>query len=186
MRTALPWPRGQVSNDHGVVSVDDTTHAEYEGLEFEVPDTEHGFGQPVVLRAVKNDTGSDITVARKCYTFSTAGQGDYGGRVSGLAGAGEVGYPIDDAYAVGSTIPDDALFYIVVKGRCDVLTTSTNNNYATGINVSIASGGVLNDAAAVAAGAFVLGTLDYESAYAANTAVLVNVGNVNAVPPAAG
>ena len=186
MRTGLPFPRGTFSDDGGIITVGDAVHAEMEGLEFEVPDTQHGLAQPVTLRIVKNDTGGDITVARKCYDFTVASQGDIGGRIGALAGDGEVGYPLDDAYAVGATWPDDALGYIVVKGRCDVLTAATNNNYAVNTSVQIAAGGVLKDVAAAAAGAFVLGTLEYEAAYAAATAVCVNVGATMSLPPAAG
>jgi hypothetical protein len=182
----LPWPRGTFSDDVGVIVDDDTTLSEFEGKEYVVPDDQHGFAEPVTLRVVKNDSGGDITVARKGYEFSVASQGDFGSRIAGTCEAGEIGFPIDDAYSVGQTWPQFALGYVVVKGRCDVLTAATNVNYAAGINVSWANGGVLNDAAAVPAGAFVVGTLEYESAYAVNTAVCVYVGKQAALPPAAG
>jgi hypothetical protein len=175
-RTALPFPRGTFSDDGGLVTVGDDVHKEWEGKEFEVEDTVHGFAQPVTLRVVKNDSGGDITVARKCYKYSQGSQGDIGARIAGLAGDGEVGHPIDDKYAVDQTWPEDALGYVVVEGRCDVLTDTTANDLAVGIAVQIANGGVLADKAEPDAGAFVLGTLDKESSYAGSTAACVIVG----------
>jgi len=52
--------------------------------------------------------------------------------------------------------------------------------------VQLAANGVLKDLAAVAAGAWVLGVLEKEDAYAASTAVCVYVRPDFALPPAAG
>lgn len=186
MNTVLPFPRGTFSDD-GVVTVGDTVHRELAAYgPIEVPDATHGLDEPVYLLPVKNDTGSDITVSRACYSFASASQGDLGCFISGLTGAGAAGFPIDDQYSVGATWPANAWGYLVVKGRCDVLTASTNVNYAAGISVSIAANGVLNDSATVAAGKWVLGVLEYETAYAASTAVCVYVQPDFALPPAAG
>jgi hypothetical protein len=175
-RTALPFPRGTFSDDGGLVTVGDDVHKEWEGKEFEVEDTVHGFAQPVTLRVVKNDSGSNIAVERKCYNYSQDSQGDIGARIAGLAGDGEVGHPIDDKYADGQTWPNGALGYVVVEGRCDVLTGTTVDDLDAGIAVQIDSGGVLADKAKPDAGAFVLGTLDKESSYTASTAACVIVG----------
>jgi len=186
MRNTLPFPRGTFSDD-GVVTVGDTVHRELAEIgPIEVPDDTHGLQEPVHLLCVKNDTGSAITVTRACYSFAKASQGDLGTFISGTTAAGAAGFPIDDQYAVGATWPANAWGYLVVKGRCDVLSDASASSLAAGISVSIATGGVLNNAATVAAGKWVLGVLEYEAAYADATAVCVYVQSDIALPPAAG
>ena len=186
MRTTLPFPRGTFSDD-GVVTVGDAVHREFAAIgPIAVPDTTHGLDEPVILLPVKNDTGSAITVTRICYSFAKASQGELGTYISAATGTGAAGFPIDDQYAVGASWPDDAWGYLVCKGRCDVLTAASNTHYAEGISVSLATGGVLNDSATVAAGAWVLGVLEYESSWTASTAACVYVQPDFALPPAAG
>lgn len=180
----LPFPRGSTASDYGNagLTLSDTYLQEYEGIEYEVDDTIHNTGQKVTLRIVKNDTGSAITPATQLFQFST-GAKDYGRRVGAVTGtAGMVCVPIDDAYnykdvegtATAFTptdIPDDDLFYVVIKGPCLMMTGGTSINLATHGAVVCDAAGALG-AAVAAAGKNPIGTID-QATTDTDTAVLV-------------
>ena len=113
---SLPFPRGRTFYDANTdVTLSDTLYSHLEGQIFEVEDTEHGTGEKVLLRVVKNDTGAAITVARKFCEFSVTSSADWGLRVGTFPAdtAGAVCKPIDDAYTAGDTIDQYDLFYVV-------------------------------------------------------------------------
>lgn len=185
----LPFPRGSTANADGLLTLGDTTLQEFEGKLFEVPDTQHGTSQPVVLMIVQNDTGSAITVARKMGEFSVATSLDHARRIGTFPcnTAGAVAVPLDDAYTVGATIADNDLFYVVVRGWCSIGTPAAVNNFAAGMSVSSDNGGFIGNAAASAASYFVVGTLDYAASYTANSTAKVFIDALPLkAPPAAG
>jgi hypothetical protein len=174
----LPFPRGDTRSYRELVTVDDTTFSDIEGRLYEVPDTVHGTGMPVILRVVKNDESADITIstAKKILrTFSTTSVTDWGRRCSGAAGAGAVCKPIDDYYAETSgltTIPDNDLYYVVEEGPCYVYSDTTQAPAITaGQAVASDSAGACT---AALAGNAVLGTA-MESETLTNTKFVVMV-----------
>jgi hypothetical protein len=170
----LPFPRGGTYLD-GVVTGSDTLASHLEGKLYEVDDTVHGTGHKVILRCVKNDTGSAITIARSFAKFSTTSQYDFGRRVGTFPNdtAGGVCKPMDDAYTVGNTIADDDLFYVVEEGPCWVTSEATTYNITAGDALASDASGLVNGAAA-AAGEYVVGTADLQGT-AESTAVVVHV-----------
>ncbi len=120
----LPFPRGDTRSYRGLVTLSDTTFKDIEGRLFEVEDTVHGTGLPVILRCVKNDEGGDITIstAKKILReFATTSDTDWGRRMIEGTNAHAVAKPIDDYYAETSglaTIPEDDLYYVVEDGPC--------------------------------------------------------------------
>ena len=180
----LPFPRGTTFSDAGVVSMDDSKYAHLEGKVYEVPDTQHGTGKNVRLRVVKNDTGGAITAARNLCEFDGVDAQDYGRRVTSfgaaLSGQGVVCKPLDDAYTVGMSIPDNDLFYVVEEGYCTVVTETGVVSLPVGTAVAANAAGGL-DGARAAAGFYVIGTMT-EPVYTASTnAVIdVNAGLLNA------
>lgn len=173
----LPFPRGSTNSDAGLVDLDDSSFSDLEGKIFEVPDTVHDTGQPILLRAVKNDSGSDITVARTFMGFSTSSPNDFGRRVSGLAAAGAICKPMDDAYAVGFVIPDDDIFYVVERGPCDVNTVSSACDLAAGVGAASASSGLLKGTPCAQATEYCVGTLAEDQLVPSTaTQILVSAG----------
>lgn len=170
----LPFPRGQTASDSGLVDLDDSTFSDLEGKIFEVPDTEHGTGEAILLRAVKNDSGSDITVARKFMRFAINAL-DFGRRVAGVVNAaGAVCKPVDDAYAVGFVILDDDIFYVVERGKCGVLTESSAVALDAGAVVASDSSGFVNGTPCAQATEYAAGKIG-PAAYATATEVVVDV-----------
>jgi len=124
----LPFPRGQTLYD-GATSVDDTAK-KIIGQCFEVPDTLHGSGSRVVLRAVQNDKGSAITPELKFYSFQSGSHDEWGTKVDGVCGTeGELGKPMDDYTRTTklSSIVDHDVFFVVEEGNCRVLKTATTS-----------------------------------------------------------
>ena len=184
----LPFPRGTTFSDQGLVTMDDSMRSDLEGKLVQVEDTVHDTGEQITLRIVKNDTGGDITVAKKCGEFSTTTDKDYGARIGTFPGntAGAVGKPIDDAYTVGGTIPDLDLFYVVEEGLCDILTEASAANIGVGEPVAMDGAGCIEGVATgAAAGQFVIG-MAQESQNEVATAVLIRVQGGIIMPPAAG
>lgn len=134
-RKELPFPRGSTFSDKGGngIALDDNTYSHLEGQIFETEDTVHGTGTKVKLRVVKNDTSAEITVARAFGKFS-AGALDFGRRIGKFPAntAGAIVKPLDDAYVVGTKIPDDDLFYVVEAGPCAVKAEATIGTAAAG------------------------------------------------------
>ncbi len=167
----------------------DTNYVSWEGRIFETSDTVHGTGQTIKLRVVKNDltaSGAAITVARDLCQFSSADEGDFGRRIGyfGTAcSAGVVSKPLDDAYVVGSEIPDNDLFYVVEEGWCDIRTESSTANLSAHDPIAADGDGRINGAAA-AAGEAVIGFID-QATTEESTAVRCWVnGGLSGVPAA--
>ncbi len=181
----LPFSRGSTMADKSaLLSLGDDTYNDLEGRCYVVPDTENGTGEPVVLRCVKNDTGSAITVTHDFYRYST-GAKDWGRRIGAVCdSAGEVGKPMDDAYVVGATIPDDDLFYVVESGPCTVRPETSSVSLSGGDPIATDLSGRANGAAA-AAGEAVLATID-AACTTATTEVLFHIRGDVHKPPAAG
>jgi hypothetical protein len=191
---APPFARGYTFNDAppsgGLVTLGDTGLSEYEGKIYEVPDTVHGTGRPVLLMIVKNDTGAAITVARKFAAFSAATSLDHGRRIGTFPNgtAGGVVVALDDGYTVGKSIADDDLFFVLIYGPCSIGTPAAVTNLTAGESVASDNAGLIaNTSGGAAAGEYVAGTLDYAASYTANSTakVLVDCRNF-AMPPAAG
>ena len=180
VHVGLPFPRGNVRSDKSDdITLSDTTFSDLEGKLYMVNDTVHSTGKNVILRAVKNDTGSDITVARDCFYRYSTGANDFGRRIAGKCNAaGIVGRPIDDKYPVGYVIPDDDIFYVVEEGPCYVKTEASSVNLSAGDAVATDASGLVNGAAA-AAGEAVLGTIDAACTTASTTVVVHVRGDVH-------
>ena len=143
----------------------------------------------VVLIAVKNDTGAAITVARKFCKFSASTNEDFPGRIGTFPNntAGGLCLPLDDAYTVGTSIPDDDIFWCVLRGPVKVLTGASVTNLAANLAVASDNAGLIaNTSGGAAAGEYVVGTLLPAASYSASTATLIYADCKLAVPPAAG
>lgn len=182
----LPFPRGETFNAFALLTMGDTKHSDLEGRIYEVDDSMHGTGRTVLLRVVKNDTGGAITVARKFAEFS-AGVLDFGRRIGTFPcdTAGAIVKPVDDAYTVGASIPDDDLFYVVESGPCSVLTNDDTLALTAGDGVATDNEGLVSDDPA-AAGEFVAGQSDITTTSATAITLVVHVNAGLAKPPAAG
>lgn len=191
MNSCLPFPRGKTYSQSSGMTLSDTTASNLEGKIYEVKDTVHGTGRTVLLRVVKNDTGRDITVARKCGEFATTSATDFGCRIGTFPGdtEGAVAKPLDDAYTIGATIPDDDLFYVVEAGLCYIQGEASSVDLTAPCAVAIDSSGLINGAKA-AAGEYVVGTLQLSSSDEGDgtddTSLLVDVKAGLDPPPAAG
>jgi hypothetical protein len=168
----------------GVLTLTDTYRSSLEGRVFTVPDTVHNTGLEIKLRVVKNDTGAAITAARNLCEFDGPDSLDFGRRVTSfgnaISGQGVVCKPLDDAYTVGQSIPDDDLFYVIEEGFGTVLTESGAVSLPAGTAVAANATGTL-DGARAAAGQYVIGTM-VETILTASTnaKIYVNAGLVNA------
>jgi len=182
----LPFPRGSFLHD-GVTGLINSSDVEgWIGQVIDhVADSVHKTGREVSLRIVKNDSGGDLTVARKGVYFSTDA-GEWGSKIKGFCNAdGQVGKPIDDAYTVGVTWPANAIGYLVEEGPCDALSdasaldTSGSSSSAVGSPIQWASGGTIANTVATT-GDYVVGHMD-ETQAATNTAyrVIVQRGLAN-------
>lgn len=171
---ALPFPRGRtLSDDLDNLTLSDTWYQHLEGKEFEVEDTVNGTGEKVILRVVKNDTGSAITVAKKFMRFNTNAE-DFGRRIAGVANAeGMFCVPMDDAYTVGDTIPDDDLFYVVVKGPVSVTTAAGSVSLSAHDPVATTAAGFIGGVKAQY-GEFVAGIADV-ACTTASASLLIHV-----------
>lgn len=172
----LPFPRGSTFGDMGAKTMT-AAIARATGLAGKivaVPDTVHGSGKSILLRIVQNETGADITVARKGYAFASSDADYFGCEARNTATIGEVGKPLDDAYVGGETIPEHDLFYVVESGPCYILTSSNGVvNLQAGWAVSFDDEGRLGIARS-AAGYYVIGVLQ-ENSVANSTSVVVDV-----------
>ena len=179
-RKELPFPRGSTFSDKGGngIALDANTYSHLEGQIFETEDTDHGPGTKVTQRVVKNDTSNDITVAKKFGEFST-GALDFGRRI-GTFPADTVGAsvkPLDDAYVVGTTIPEDDLFYVVEAGPCSVLAEATITTAAAGKACCTDAAGLV-DGAICPEGSYAVGVLDATPVGSTAVVVWVNEGLV--------
>ncbi len=158
---ALPWPRGQTESDQGNVAVSTTRLKEYEGRLYKASDTEHGTGQDVTLRIVRNTSGGDITVANDFCQFELTTEG-FGRKVSRFGTdctAGDPGCALDDAYKLVTILEND-LFYVIDKGPVKVRNDlAGSNGRAAHDALAIDTNGRIKQAVA-AAGEAVVGTQD--------------------------
>jgi hypothetical protein len=156
----LPFPRGRTLSDAGVATVSDTYYEHLEGRIYSVRDTVHSKGIPIHLIVLKNDTGAAITVARRGVRFSTTDAYDFGRRVAGwVNAAGQVGVPIDDDYSLGFSIPDNDLFYGIVRGYCTINTEATSVDLHKHGAITWEANGYV-DGAEAGTGDFIIGTCD--------------------------
>jgi len=157
----LPFERGKTFADGNSSVIGSGKNEQLLGKKYTVPDTQHGFGEDVVLRVVMwNDATAHTTTARsKGMALNGSGTtGTAGAKCTAVVAAkGGVGKPIDDAYAAGVVIPQYDLFYVVEEGRCDV-DTGTTGALTAGTAVAFASDGTIG--VAPATGEFVLGLVD--------------------------
>jgi hypothetical protein len=186
---ALPFERGRTYCD-GVVTPGATLFDSLLGKTFRVPDTVNSTGQHVYLVAVKNSTGSAITVVRKFFSFEIDTAKDFPRYCGALpnTSAGGIVLALDDAYTVGASIPNNDIFWAVCEGPVSVLTGASIASLAAGGGVASDNAGLIADQATAAASEFVYGTLNYLATYVINTATLVNAqarGQLK-LPPAAG
>jgi hypothetical protein len=167
----LPFPRGKtgsfdayIAGPNGLLSVLPTAtglvgeatayRPDLAGRTFDIEDDVIYPNQTIKLRAVQAQ--ANITVARKCVTFSTTAE-QFGAVTTSPAipsggTAGLIAKPIDPAYAVGTVIKKYDWFYVVEEGWAELLVGTTTT----------AQGSVMCDgdgaAAPATAGAAVVGT----------------------------
>lgn len=170
----LPFARGTTFSDGGGtgMTVANESLDHMLGAEFVVADTVHNLGGEVVLRLLKNDTASALTMDNNVYRFDTSAY-DYGRKVAGKTNtAGQACIPMDDAYAAGYEIPAYDYFWGVVRGPCNIRTDEDGTiTHAVHSEVVCDDAGCLY-AGTMTAGQFVIGTLD-QGGSTADTAVLV-------------
>lgn len=172
---ALPFPRGGTASDFGQITGSDTMWSHLEGRVYKVPDTQHGTGQDVYLRAVKNDSASVLTVARKFCRWSLTSDYDFGRRVAGYVNsAGLSCKPIDDAYAAGLEIPAYDIFYVIEGGPCLVQTEATAVDLEAGDAVASDASGLINGDPCAQATEYAVGTV-YSDCTTAGALVAIHV-----------
>jgi hypothetical protein len=126
---------------------------------------------------VKNDLSAAITVARELYAFATTSPNDFGRRISALSGAGAICKPLDDAYAVGFSIPDNDIFYVVESGPCDVNTTTGLIGLTAGMSVSSAANGLLKGTNTAQGTEYSVGTaMEAQTSASTATQIYVSAG----------
>lgn len=190
LNSNLPFPRGKTAAD-GVITptLAWAMGQSFLGFGYLTSDTVYGYASPVVLLPVVNTTSGAITVARKFAEFdiSAAGRRPVAVGTFPCDTAGAVALPLDDAYPVGSSIPQYDIFYLVAYGRCKVLTGAAVNALTAGGTVATDNAGLIANVANAAAGSFVIGFLEYASSYSASTATMIFVDPANlCLPDAAG
>lgn len=158
-QNALPFPRGTTFQQGLSMSPGDQTFKDMEGKIFFHHDSVHKTGQMIKLRCVKNDTGAAITVKRGFMMFSTTDAYDFGNRVTSYATAGAVCKPLDDAYTVGFSIPDDDLFWLVEEGPCGVLTEASAISLSAGNVVASDASGLVNGTPCAQASEYAAGSI---------------------------
>lgn len=160
-RNNLPFERGGTYGGASGMTMSSVDIKKLVGATFVVPDDEHGTGAEVVLRLVKNDSGSAITFDNQIVRFGTDSL-DFGRYVDGTTNVnGMIGLPIDDAYTDSYSIADDDYFYVVQKGPCTIRTNASSFAGIAGEPVTPDSAGALFGTRA-GAYAFSLGTLDID------------------------
>jgi hypothetical protein len=119
MNNSLPFPRGDTASG-GAKTPAAGYHPDLAGRVFSAPDTVHGTGATVKLRAVRNGASS-LTVARKGIAYDTTAL-YHGVQTSGIAAsAGVPSSPLDDAYVVGKVIAAYDIFWVVEEGPVSVI-----------------------------------------------------------------
>lgn len=167
----LPFERGGTFGGASGMTLANVNIEKLVGATFVVPDTEHGTGAEVVLRLVKNDSGSAISAGNQLLRFGTDA-GDFGRYVDGTTNqGGMVCLPIDDAYSDSYSIADNDYFYVVQRGPCKCLTASSSFSCIAGEPLMCNTAGALNTETANAY-AFILGTADIDYSTAAGTVLV--------------
>jgi hypothetical protein len=171
----LPFPRGTTMSDGETSTPADGNFSHLVGRRYAVHDELHKGGEDVILRVVQNDSGDDLTLYRRCVSFSTGSETEFGAKIDGYAGTGgEICKPVDDYYRGRlTTCPSNDLMYVVDEGRCDILTTADCSLEAYNEPVQMVGFGKIDGASAADV---VLGhTMERCSNTAASTAVCVYV-----------
>ena len=181
----LPFPRGGTMSDWNILSrtLGATTWLGLAGQKFWVDDEVHDTGSPVCLIALKNGAAA-LTVTRRFVKLSTATAEYRAGVITGFNdAAGGVVIALDDKYVVGQSIPAYDIFFGVFIGPVGVLTEASSVSLTAGDSVASDASGYINGAVA-AAGEFVVGTIDANSAATATESLIYAEGNFS-LPPAA-
>lgn len=140
----MPFARG----DYWATG-DTTSGANLEGMEYEVPDDQHGTGSMVKLRVVRNVAAIALQPKRLVsFVASKRGQVDGYARLNPNP---VYSRPVDDAYT--SSIPVNALFYVVVEGYCNTKTPLAAGDFTA----TIAAGDILCNGTAATSGATTAG-----------------------------
>ena len=114
---SLQFPRGETANQSGWLTLTSTTMGDLIGNVFEVPDTVHGTGIPVKLRAVRLEAG--VTGALKAMEFGSDAL-DFRRTVAGYADtAGAITKPLDELYD-GVVLAQYDIVYLVYEGPTTV------------------------------------------------------------------
>lgn len=162
--SVLPFPRGSTWSDGSGQTLDSTTANDLTGRLFVAPDTTHGTGMSVILRCVRTNTaitvgGSVAAPQHRIYSFDGDSK-DWGTEIDAVTGSlGEVGKPLDDAYAGELVIAQYDLLYVVEEGPTKV--ASSTNTAANGAHEAVTpevGGGLHLEVAS--GGEYVLGTTD--------------------------
>jgi len=167
----LQFERGGTFAGASGMTLTDISIEHLVGKTYAVKDTEHGTGEEVILRLVKNDSGSAITCANQIVKFGVDAK-DFGRYVDGTTSIrGQIGLPIDDAYASGFVIPDNDYFYVVQKGPCNVATHGSSMDVLAHEPVTTSATGTLGGWLASYT-EFILGTLDADARTISTTALV--------------
>src|SRR5208337_1329881 len=140
-----PFPRGATFLNGAAINTTDYLSTQLpgynlEGKEWLTEDTVNSTGLYVRLRAVRNASGVALVQGANGSKLVQPKTGYQGRRVSGYTTQpGMLGYPIDDAYKSGYSIPNNDLFYIVVEGPVQV----QNAQEASANTPAIADGDLL-------------------------------------------
>ncbi len=137
--------------DRGNYYVDGVTRADLEGQEVEIEDIDHSVtdaktlrsGKRVRLRMVRNVTGSALAAKRVVKAYVGGTGSEFMGQVDDYATAAtDPVMGVVDEWLGSTTVPDDALFWIVVRGPSKVTTgASGDTNIACGKYVIPTTGG---------------------------------------------
>lgn len=147
-----PFARGELGTAYSDPNTASSTgNEQYEGKEWIFEDKDYSnpgtaaerTNMFVTVRCVRNKAGTTLN-PKRFVKFKVDGttRGNYGGQVSGYGALGDLG-GITDEFIVG-TIPDNALFYVVVEGPSIVTTDgSGDTTISTGRFVIPATSGTV-------------------------------------------
>lgn len=170
----LPFPRGTTMSD-GAYTPSAGQFPNLVGRRYAVPDTVHNGAEDVILRVVELDSATALTYSRRCVSFSTGSETEFGSKIDGIAGTGgEICKPLDDYYYGRlSSIPAYDLCYVVDEGRCDILTTADCSLEGYSEQIQMIGNGKID--AALANDTIIGQSMERASNTAASTAVCVYV-----------
>lgn len=150
------FPRGGTWSDGGTVGIPDNIEGqtiEYEDKDFSVtgPIKTTRSNRPVKCMVVKNASGGALLPKLRAKMKTDGSGNEFLGQVSGYAGVGEHGYPIDE-FLPAAGVPNGDLFLVVVEGPATITAQDTTLTIAIGDIIVPATSGYVKELDTAATG----------------------------------